>query len=90
MEKKDFSKLTDEELLIEKKKQKKSALFHATLIGFLAGILIFGFTSWMLSSEKRLGFLIPMLIPIVMIYRMVTSPKRNTDLEAVLKERNLD
>ncbi|MCB2222519.1 MAG: hypothetical protein KQI35_19200 [Bacteroidetes bacterium] len=67
MEKKDFYKLTDEELLVEKKKLKKSKLFHATAIGFLAGILIFGVVSWSLSSEKRLGFLIPMLIPVAFV-----------------------
>lgn len=89
MEKKELSELTDEELLIEKKKLKNSKITHAILIGFLAGILIFGMVSWILSSEKRLGFFIPMLIPIVFIYRLLKNPKRNTDLEEVLKERGL-
>jgi hypothetical protein len=57
MEKKNFSELTDEELLVEKKKLKKSKILHATIIGFLAGILIFGLVSWSLSSEKRFGIL---------------------------------
>lgn len=90
MEQKDLYKLTDEELLIEKEKLKKSKIFHATAIGFLAGILIFGVVSWSLSSEKRLGFLIPMLIPVVFIYRMLKNPNKNKDLEEVLKERNLN
>jgi hypothetical protein len=89
MEKKDIYKLTDEELLVEKKKLKKSKLFHATAIGFLAGILIFGVVSWSLSSEKRLGFLIPMLIPVAFIYRLLKNPNKNKDLEDVLKERGL-
>ncbi|MCC6411224.1 MAG: hypothetical protein IT270_06175 [Saprospiraceae bacterium] len=89
MEKKDLYKLTDEELLVEKKKLNKSKIFHATSIGFLIGILIFGFVSWSLSSEKRLGFLIPMLIPITFIYRMLKNPNKNKDLEEVLKERGL-
>ncbi|MEZ4984922.1 MAG: hypothetical protein R2795_07795 [Saprospiraceae bacterium] len=89
MEKKDFYKLADEELLVEKKKLKKSKLFHATAIGFLAGILIFGVVSWSLSSEKRLGFLIPMLIPVAFIYRLLKNPNKNKDLEDVLKERDL-
>jgi hypothetical protein len=89
MEKKDFNKLTDEELLVEKKKLKKSKLFHATAIGFLAGILIFGVVSWSLSSEKRLGFLIPMLFPVAFIYSLLKSPNRNKDLEDVLKARGL-
>jgi hypothetical protein len=90
MEKKDLSELTDEELLIEKKKLKNSKIFHAVSIGFLAGILIFGVVSWSLSSEKHLGFLIPMLIPIAFIYKLVKNPNKNKDLEDVLKERDLN
>lgn len=74
MEKKDFSELTDEERLIEKKKLKNSKTFHAIYIGFLAGILIFGLVSWSLSPEKKWGFLIPMLIPVFIIYRLVKKP----------------
>lgn len=90
MEKKNFYKLTDEELLVEKKNLKKSKIYHATAIGFLAGILLFGVVSWSLSSEKRLGFLIPMMIPVVFIYRMLKTPNQNKDLEDVLKERKLN
>lgn len=90
MEKKDYYKLTDEELLAEKKKLKKSKIFHAASIGFLAGILIFGFVAWSLSPKKQVGFLIPMLIPIVFIYRMIKNPNTNKDLEEVLKKRHLN
>ena len=90
MEKKSFIEMTDKELLVEKEKLKKSKIFHATLIGFLAGILIFGLIGWGLSEEKRLGFFIPMLIPIVFIYKLVKNPKTNKDLEEVLKERRLN
>jgi hypothetical protein len=90
MKKKDLYKLTDEELLVEKKKLHKSKIFHAVVIGFLAGILIFGVVSWSLSSEKRIGFLIPMLIPIAFIYRILKNPNKNKDLEEVLKERRLN
>ena len=90
MEKKDLYKLTDEELLVEKKKLMKSKLWHATSIGFLTGILIFGVVAWSLSSEKRLGFLIPMSIPAVFIYRLLKAPNKNKDLEDVLKERDLN
>jgi hypothetical protein len=89
MDKAALRRLTDEELLIEKSKWKKSNLFYATSIGFLSGILIFGFVSWMMFSEKRLGFLIPMLIPAIFIYRLLTAPNKHKDLEAVLKERKL-
>ncbi|MGA9239981.1 hypothetical protein [Robiginitalea sp.] len=90
MEKKNYDELTDEALLLEKKKLKKSKILHATLIGFLAGILIFGVVAWSLSPKKQFGFLIPMLIPIVFIYRLVKNSKTNKDLEDVLKDRNLN
>ena len=90
MGKKDLYKLTDEELLVEKKKLKKSKVFHATSIGFLAGILLFGVISWSLSSEKHLGFLIPMLIPVAFIYGLLKNPNKNKDLEDVLRERDLN
>jgi len=90
MEKRNLSELTDEQLLVEKKKLKKSKIIHATLIGFLAGIVIFGIVSWSLSSKKHLGFLIPMLIPISIIYRLVKNSKSNRELEEILKERHLN
>ncbi len=90
MEKIEFNKLTNEELLVEKKKLKKSKIFHAIAIGFLVGILIFGVVSWSLSSEKHIGFLIPMLIPITFIYKILKGPNQNKELEKVLKERNLN
>lgn len=90
MENKDFYKLTDQELLVEKKKLKNSKLLSATVIGFLAGILIFGMVSWSLSSEKNLGFLIPMSIPVIFIYRIMKAPNKNKELEEVLRERKLN
>ena len=90
MEKKDLYKLTDEELLVEKKKLMKSKLFYAISIGFLAGILIFGVVSWSISSEKHFGFLIPMLIPAAFIYRLLKTPNKTKNLEEVLKERKLN
>jgi hypothetical protein len=90
MEKKDLTQLTDEELLVEKKKMKNSKLFHATAIGFLAGILIFGVVAWSLAPTIQVGFLIPMLIPVIFIYRMLKSPNKNMELEEVLKKRGLN
>lgn len=89
MDKAALYKLTDEELLIEKKKMMKSKLYYAVSIGFLSGILIFGFVSWIMFSEKRFGFLVPMLIPVVLIYKILKTPNNNKDLEEVLKERKL-
>jgi hypothetical protein len=82
--------MTDEELLVERKELNKSKIFHASAIGFLAGILIFGLVGWGLSEEKRLGFFIPMLIPIIFIYKLVKNPKGNKDLEEALKKRRLN
>ncbi|WP_375583229.1 hypothetical protein [Cyclobacterium xiamenense] len=90
MEKKDLYNLTDEELIVEKKKLNKSKIISAAYIGFLGGILIFGVVSWSLSSEKNFVFLIPMLILLVVIYRMGKGPDKTKDLEEVLKERNLN
>ena len=89
MKKADFSAMTDAELLAEKRKIRKSRMMHALAIGFMAGILIFGFVSWSLSSEKRIGFLIPMLIPISIIYKLLKNPNPNKQLAKVLKERSL-
>jgi hypothetical protein len=89
MENKTFAEMTDEELLLEKKKQKNSKIFHAVAIGFLAGTLIFGMGGWLMSPEKRIGFLIPMLIPVVFIYKILKGPKNDNGLEEVLKQRGL-
>ena len=45
MEKKNYAEMTNEELLAAKKELRKSKIFHAAWIGFLAGILIFGLVS---------------------------------------------
>lgn len=90
MNKEELMQLTDKELLAEKKKYNRSKIFHATFIGILAGILIFGFVAWSLSPNKKPGFLIPMLFPLVVIYRLIKNPKKNQDLEKVLEERHLN
>ena len=89
MESTEYNKLTDEELLSEKKKQNKSKIFHALSIGFLVGILIFGVVSWSLASEKHFGFLIPMGLLIGIIYKLLKKPNGHKELEAVLKSRNI-
>lgn len=89
MNKQELYKLTDAELMVEKKKLRQSKLMWAAVIGFLAGILIFGVIGWMLSPERHVGFLIPMVIPVVFIYKLLTAPKKNQELEEVLKERGL-
>jgi uncharacterized membrane protein len=90
METTNFSELTNEALLEEKKRLKKSKIMHAAIIGSLAGILIFGFGAWILSPEKRMGFLIPMFIPVLFIYNIVKNSKKNQGLIKVLIERGLN
>lgn len=91
MDKKVFSELSNEALIIEKKKLKKRKTFNALAIGFLAGIVLVGVVSWSLGSKKNLiAFLLPMLFPIYVIYRLVKNSKKDKDLELVLKERNLN
>jgi hypothetical protein len=88
MEKRKLSELTDEQLLVEKEKLKKSKILNATAIGFLAGIVIFGTVSSILS--KKYIVLIPLLFPVYFIYKAVSNSKNNNELEALLKERNLN
>ncbi len=89
MNEKDLYQMTDAELLAEQQKLKKSRIFYAFAIGFLAAILGFGIISWILSDDKHVGFLIPMLIPVVFIYRMLKRPDKSRELEVLLKERGL-
>ncbi|WP_350286448.1 hypothetical protein [uncultured Croceitalea sp.] len=90
MKKEQLLAMTDDELLVEKLKLKKSKIFNATLIGFLAGIVIFGFAGWISSEKNALGFLIPMFFPIFFMYRLIKNSKKNKPLEDILKERNLN
>ena len=39
----ELSKLTDQELLDEAKKVKSSSRLHAVLIGFMVGVVVYGF-----------------------------------------------
>lgn len=87
---KNYREMSDEQLTAEVKKEKKSKIYHAAGIGFLVGILLFGFGAWILSPEKRLGFLIPMAFPLFFIYKLLKAPKSSTEMEKVLKERGLN
>lgn len=89
MESINYESLTNDELLVEKKKLKKAKLMHAFTIGFLAGILIFGVVAWFLSPERKVGFLIPMIFPAVIMYKTFKKRNAKPDLEGVLKNRNL-
>lgn len=89
MKRDELLKLSDEELLVKKKELNKSKITHAVLIGFMAGVLIFGVVSWAISKEKKVGLFIPLFFPAYFIYKTVKNSNVNKDLEDVLKERNL-
>ncbi|HPJ11076.1 MAG TPA: FUSC family protein [Flavobacterium sp.] len=79
---KPLSQLTNEELLLEAKKQKSTATMNAVLIGFLAGIIFYSVikNSW--------GFLT--LIPLFLVYKLINKSNANKkELEDLLKARDL-
>lgn len=84
-----YQNLSDADLLMEKEKLKQSKLLYAALIGFLFGIISFGIVGLIMSGHWKLGFLMPLIIPIVFIRKMIKSGKGNQALEEVLKERGL-
>ena len=76
-----LSQLTDQELLEEAKKLKSASIINALLIGFMVGVIIYSIV------KSNFGFL--MLIPLLIIYQMVKSSKKNEALKKVLKDRDL-
>jgi uncharacterized membrane protein YoaK (UPF0700 family) len=89
MDKKDWSTLSNAEMLEEKKKLKKSKLFHALWIGFMLGILIYGLVNWAISPDKNIAFLLPMLLLVGMIRNAFKENPEITALEEELKRRHL-
>ncbi len=82
MNQKELSRLTDEELLQEAKKMKSTSIINAVLIGFLIGIVFYSI------AKNTWGFLT--LIPLFLVYKLANSSRhRTTELENLLKERNL-
>lgn len=88
METKNLSELTDAELIVEKKKLKKSKIISATVIGFLAGIVFVGIASSIIV--RNILVIIPLLFPLYFIYNLVRNSKKNKELEVLIKERNLN
>ncbi len=84
-EKKDYSKLTLEELLIEEKKIKKNEILSAGLIGFLIGVMVFGVV------KNGFGFLylaIPIFL-IVGIFKNSQVQKQNLkEIQAEISNKN--
>lgn len=84
MTQKELSELTNEELLTEAKKMKSATIIHATLIGFMVGVIIYSIV------KNSLGFFT--LIPLFFIFKVLHNPKnneRNKALKALLKEKKI-
>lgn len=81
MKEKEFSELTDQEMLDEAKKMKSTALLNAVLIGVMFGVVVYSVVknSW--------GFLT--LIPLFIAYKLFNTSKKDKALEQMLKERDL-
>lgn len=81
MEKKDLSKLSDQELMAEAKKMKSSSIAHALVIGFMIGVVVYSImkNTWGIFT----------LIPLFFIYKLTSNPNDNEELKKLLKQRNL-
>ena len=76
-----FEKLSNEDLLKHASENKPSPLIDAFFIGFLIGILVYGFATG--------GMGLIALIPLYLIYIFLKKPKRDKALQAELKKRGL-
>ena len=82
MNEKEYSRLTDEELLEVAKQNKPSPIIDAFFIGFLVGIIIYS------VAANRWGFLT--LIPLYLIYIFLKKPRKYEALKKELAKRNLE
>ena len=83
MDQKEYSDMSEEELLEEAKKMKSFSITNALLIGFLLGVIFFSIVknSWGMLT----------LIPLYFIFKMINDPKNKKikELQSILKERNI-
>ena len=68
MNPRNLDELSDEELLVEAKRMKCTAIINAILIGFLIGIIIYS------VLKNSVGFFT--LIPLYFIYKFFNKSKR--------------
>lgn len=79
--KKEWSDLTDQELLVVAKRVKWSAITRAFVIGFMIGV--------MLCSVAKNTWGLVTLIPLFFIYKLTSSSNDCKKLKELLRERNL-
>jgi hypothetical protein len=66
--------MSNEALKIEKKTLKKKKIINAVIIGFLAGVFFVGIFA--VLYKKNVFGIIPMLIPLFLIYKIVHNSKK--------------
>lgn len=81
MKKEELATLSDEELLQEAKKSKTSKLYDAGIIGLLIGIAIY--------SAVKNGFGLFTFLPLIYLPIAAKNKVKNSEVEKLLKERNL-
>jgi hypothetical protein len=81
MNAKDFAHYTDDQLLEAAKNMRPSPWTDAFLIGFLAGVIIYG------VAANAKGFML--LIPLFLIYLFLKKPRQYKALQEELRKRNL-
>ncbi|MEM1080314.1 MAG: FUSC family protein [Pseudomonadota bacterium] len=74
--------LSDKELRDRARQMQSSSRWHALMIGFMVGIIIFS------VAYNTVGLVT--LIPLFFIFRVLHKPERNRVLKKVLAERGLD
>ena len=81
MKQEQLANLTDEELLQEAKKSKTTKLYDAGIIGLLLGIAVY--------STVNNGFGLLTFLPLIYLPIAAKNKIKNSELEKMLKERNL-
>lgn len=83
MEQKEYTQMTDQELLDEAKKLKSFSITNSFLIGILVGVIFY--------SVVKNSWGVLTLIPLYFIYKMTKDPrnKKRKELQSLLKARNL-
>ncbi len=83
MEQKEYTQMTDQELLDEAKKLKSFSITNSLLIGILVGVIFY--------SVVKNSWGVLTLIPLYFIYKMTKDPrnKKRKELQSLLKAKNL-
>jgi hypothetical protein len=81
MTEKELTELSDQELLVKRKKTKSALIINAAFIGFMIGIVVYSVV------KNTYGFLT--LIPLFFAYKAFNHTKVDKALEKEIKSRNL-